>query len=100
MNFGATANAGFFVLAVGCHLGAKGGEFLRKGITSLCQKALAPLNKDFESRLVKPLNLVVIQILRERKRRQARGKQNLVRIRVADAAEHARVAQRTLRVIP
>src|SRR5437867_6145325 len=79
--------AGLAVAAVYRHLGPEGGHLLGKPVSDLGAQALDPCAQRFARGAIEPLDVGVGQTRGQREWREPRGVQDLVRIRVADAAE-------------
>src|SRR5215472_3060743 len=84
------------VATVDGHPLPEGGHLLRKSGAGLLAKPVGPGPENGAGRLVESPDLVLLQPLRQRHRGQAGGVEDLVRIRVADAAEEPRVGERPL----
>src|SRR5688572_11104090 len=83
------------------HALAEGGYFLRELLSRLITQKRDPLPQRRAGGVVQPADLLVRQGRGLLERRQTGGMQNLVRIRVAYAAEQMRIGQRALqRMIP
>ena len=96
LNFRAAALAGLFVPTVHSHAFAKCGYLFRKVVTGLIAQSLNPMNETIARRFVETGEFFTAKVLCEFHRRKFRLPQNLVRIRVADAAEEAGIGERSL----
>src|SRR5690242_4432765 len=85
------------------HLWAKSRDLLRKlagrpgSDSALVAQALDPFGQYLARCVVKPADHFWRETLRERNRGKLRGKENLVGISVADAAEITRIGERTFK---
>ena len=78
------------------HAFAESRDLFRERSLRLGAQPVDPLAQDVLSRAVKPRNLLAGELVRRLHRREAGPVKDLVRIRVADAAEEARIGQRAL----
>src|SRR6185503_14705554 len=78
------------------HLVAKRGDLFRKAAGDVLPQPIDPGDERRARRLVEAEALLVGQGARELQRREPRGVQDFVRVRVADTAEEMRVGQRAL----
>ena len=78
------------------HSLAERGHALGKTAGGLAPESLDPVGERGARRLEQPRQLLVGELAGELDRRQARAVQDLVTVRVADPAQHARVGQRAL----
>ena len=70
--------------------------FSGKSVSGLCAQPVDPELQRIARRSEQPFPFVRLQLVRERDRRQLRRVQNLIRIRVANAADQARIGKSPL----
>src|SRR6185369_11747546 len=84
------------VAAVDRHAGTERGHLLREARSRLAPKALRPFEERSACGGPQPLDFFARQLSGQPDRREAGAMQDLVAVRVADAAEEPRVGQRAL----
>src|SRR5258708_10803398 len=77
------------------HLRTKGSDIFRKILSRLLSQKENPTSERFLHGAMQALDFQGRKFLGERNRREPRGVKNLIRIRVADATEQARISQRS-----
>ncbi len=93
---GAAIGAREAVAAVDGHPVAKRGDLLGEASPGLAAQSFGPLDERRAGGLEERLDLGVVELPRELHGREASAMKDLVRIRVADAAEQTRVGERAL----
>ena len=78
------------------HLGTERRDLLGKPVAGLATQALGPFDQDRPAGVVEARELAVVELVVHADRGQAGAVQNLVGVRVADAAQEARIGERAL----
>src|SRR6478672_612393 len=78
------------------HLLVEGSHFLGEAVTDCRAQAPGPFAQRRQRRVAQPLDLLLVELLRQRQRREPRVVKDLVRVGVADPAEQSRIGQRAL----
>src|SRR6516162_5664645 len=90
------SRARFSVPSVDRHAFVKGGHLLGEAFTGFAPKTLGPFEQRPPRRVEEPLHLLFREASREPHRRKPRGVEDLVGVRITDAAEETRIGERPL----
>src|SRR6516165_12381617 len=90
------SRARFSVPSVDRHAFVKGGHLLGEAFAGFAPKTLGPFEQRPPRRVEEPLHLLFREASRELHRRKPRGVEDLVGVRITDAAEETRIGERPL----
>ena len=99
LDFGAAARARLFVAAVDGHAFAESGDFFGEFSCGVGAEAIGPMCEAGADGFVEAFRFGRREFLRESERREFGFPENFVGVGIADAAEDARVGERTLECV-